>query len=133
MQSVNLLSANLVLTSFNLTTFHASSILCLANSRAVVCLQRSCCCCCCSRPSLSNLRLALLTSRDLCSTTFDSWCPTEAVLSSTVQLMEVESSSLFWTIRSCFLLKLTFLYFYSLLLYFYVLAARALSLAPRED
>ena len=41
--------------------------------------------------------------------------------------------------RGCFgqfvlvLLTLTFLSFYSLLLYFYMLAARALSLAPRED
>ena len=41
--------------------------------------------------------------------------------------------------RGCFgqfvlvLLTLTFLPFYSLLLYFYMLAARALSLAPRED
>ena len=32
-----------------------------------------------------------------------------------------------------FLLTLTFLFLYSLLLYFYVLAARAVSLAPRED
>ena len=41
--------------------------------------------------------------------------------------------------RGCFgqfvlvLLTLTFLSFYSLSLYFYMLAARALSLAPRED
>ena len=41
-------------------------------------------------------------------------------------------AGVFWTIRS-FLLTLTFLSFYSLLLYFYMLAARALSLAPRED
>ena len=42
-------------------------------------------------------------------------------------------AGVFWTIRSCFLLTLTFLSFYSLLLYFNVLAARALSLAPREE
>ena len=40
---------------------------------------------------------------------------------------------MFWTIRFCSLLTLTFLYFYSLLLYFYVLVSRALRLAPRED